>query len=300
MLHKRATQEYKEADAPLASVETPIPETDSVETAISVQDRLRERKAVDWLETLQRETIVRRRWTAVAVALFNVILGLCHVVIRMAARSDRLITVLVVLVTALFLAYAATLVVGYRRLRWKEAENLARISDAGYVGPLLEIVYGNGIFNFPNRVRRQAKTALARLLPRVTPSDAPLFTEHRRQLLRSALNLRLTSSSSDVDLVAVALGALEQIGDWQSAPQVEMLAKTCRDAKVFPAARRCLPYLKQLAEAQKTGEDLLRASSAPTSVQPETLLRPAQGIGAASDSNQLLRAGQADGDSEVR
>lgn len=160
------------------------------------------------------------------------------------------------------------------------AIELTTVEDIRCVGALVDVWGAQGNINYTREVREQARAALTRLLPRLQDGDAPLLKEPHRAVLRGMLTTMSNTNSpkdADVDFTLAILKAFEKVGDWKSAPQVKELRGLANPKQIRAAALECLPYLQALAEKQKPGETLLRASSASeaASVSPETLLRPA-------------------------
>lgn len=161
----------------------------------------------------------------------------------------------------------------------KAAAELTRLDDVRCIGALVEIWNPQGQ-GYNRNTRRQAETALIRLLPRLKASDAPLLKEHQRAILRNVLatdGYRQWGRYYDEAFLLAILEAFAQIGDWKSFTQVRRLTITAKYPSVQRAARECLPFLEDLALKQVVGETLLRASSATEAVNsaPQTLLRPA-------------------------
>jgi hypothetical protein len=160
------------------------------------------------------------------------------------------------------------------------AHILAQMDDLKAVGPLFEAreLDDKGI-------TQNVEEALTRLLPRLTASDAHLFSEPQRESMARALK------SKDSLFVIAVLRALEQVGDEKALPEVQkLLEKKTTDPlqlQVKEAAQECLPFLKIRAEQAELARTLLRASSDTGS--PDTLLRPAHFTGSES-ANELLRA----------
>lgn len=131
-------------------------------------------------------------------------------------------------------------------------------------------------------VKREATEALKRLLPKVQASD-------KRYVSFTEMNILLKRlGGQDQRLTLAILKALEQIGDERALPKVEAIAskQNAYPVEVITAARECLPSLRQLAEASRQANTLLRASE--PSPAPETLLRAASGT-TVEQSDQLLR-----------
>ncbi len=185
---------------------------------------------------------------------------------------------------------------------------LEQARDVKHVGLLIQALQ---VQSTP--VRNLAKQALITLLPTLRASDAPLLGDSERAILLRLLSIppndpgyrdvmELFSQSAyqrELGLRVAILKALEQVGGAGELQVVERLARglpTLKNSTFrFPkaireAAKECLPYLRERADAQRASEQLLRASS--THALPEdTLLRPAS---AQSDAQpeQLLRAAE--------
>jgi len=162
--------------------------------------------------------------------------------------------------------------------------NLANISDLRIAGPLIEIAaLEEGVAN------KMAVQLLTRLLPRFRASDAKLLTDGQHAALLRTLN----RANGNPDYFVAVLKALEQIGDARALPVVESLAAgrraTVAPRRVQASAQDCLPYLRIRCDQQRASQTLLRASDA-AGMQPDTLLRPAQGVGKA-EAIELLRPG---------
>jgi len=162
--------------------------------------------------------------------------------------------------------------------------NLANIRDLRITGPLIEIAAleeGNA--------NKMAAQLLTRLLPRFRASDAKLLTDGQHAALLRTLN----RANATPEYFVAVLKALEQIGDARALPVVESLATgrraTSAPRRVQAAAQDCLPFLRIRCDQQRASQTLLRASDA-AGMQPDTLLRPAQGVGP-TEATELLRAG---------
>lgn len=124
------------------------------------------------------------------------------------------------------------------------------------------------------------------LLPRMKASDAALLSPEQRFFLNRALK------SKDTALTLAILKAWEQVGDASAIGKVEKLAEGRgrgeRIPKVVEAAKDCLPALRQSAERQQIGSQLLRPSDG-NLTPSDVLLRPAMPHAPTEPSNQLLR-----------
>lgn len=171
---------------------------------------------------------------------------------------------------------------------------MTQAEDIRCVGALAEIWSSQGTINYLKGTREQARSALTRLLPRMKASDAPLLKEAQRAVLRSVLahaGSANTLKEVEIEFTLAALKALEQISDWKSASYVKTLTSPASPKRIRAAAIECLPYLQALAEKQKPGENLLRASSASEAANTgsNSLLRPADATPEAQPET-LLRA----------
>lgn len=162
----------------------------------------------------------------------------------------------------------------------KSAAKLTKLDDLRCIGLLIEIWNPQGHVGYSKNMRKQAETALIRLLPRLKASDAPLLKEHQRVILRAVLDMqgyKEWGRYHDTRILFAILTALTEVGDWKSAPGVLKLSLSQRNPQLRDAAAECLPFLQDLAEKQAVGASLLRASSAAAIANPapEILLRPA-------------------------
>ncbi|MCW3051768.1 MAG: hypothetical protein JWN14_938 [Chthonomonadales bacterium] len=161
------------------------------------------------------------------------------------------------------------------------APAISRFDDARAVGPLAEAA------EFPDRyIRSIARRSLLHLLPHLKASDAVFLSAAHRSSLNKILR------KQDIDLILAVLKAWEQVGDASAIPDVQNLAEGRGEAgqlpKVVRAAKECLPFLRQSAERQGIGAQLLRASDGgltPT----DALLRPIQAHSPTESPEQLLR-----------
>jgi hypothetical protein len=158
---------------------------------------------------------------------------------------------------------------------------MARFEDVRAVGALAEALEFNDYQILPIVNR-----ALIRLLPRLQASDAPLLSPHQRACLNRALQGR------EVGLILAILKAWEQVGDSKAIPDVQYLAEGRGEGRWYPSVRRaakeCLPALKQSAERQQIGSQLLRASEGDLT-SGDALLRPVQAHSPTESPEQLLR-----------
>ncbi|MCW3053348.1 MAG: hypothetical protein JWN14_2518 [Chthonomonadales bacterium] len=158
---------------------------------------------------------------------------------------------------------------------------ITQFDDVRAVGPLVEAL------EFPDTsLRPMFRKTLIRLLPRMKASDAALLSPAHRSALNRVLR------GKDADLMLAILKSWEQVGDADAIADVQDLAERggegTRLPKVVEAARECLPLLRQSAERQQIGAQLLRPAD--VNLTPsDVLLRPT--LPSASPSDQLLRPG---------
>ena len=152
-----------------------------------------------------------------------------------------------------------------------------------------------------------AAYALTRLLPQLTPADAPLLNkEARRRLGESVFVLKhaltqgghkfipggfITSRlGSDYDLARLA--AFEQIGTGSDLPFAQSCLNSMIPSEDLPRVRARVKAVVAVLEARRVkeeaGETLLRGASAPP-IPSDELLRPAQAGGASTAPGELLR-----------
>jgi hypothetical protein len=163
---------------------------------------------------------------------------------------------------------------------------IARFDDVRAVGPLAEALEFKDKYLLPI-----ASRALIRLLPRLQASDAAYLSRAQRACLNRALE------GKDLALTMAILKAWEQVGDAGAIEQVQNLAEGRgwggRSRKVVALAKECLPALRQSAERQQIGSQLLRPADG--NLTPSgVLLRPAQPHIASDPPDQLLRPTDAD------
>lgn len=161
------------------------------------------------------------------------------------------------------------------------AVTMTRFNDVRAIGPLAEAL------EFQDKdVVRMAAQALTNLLPRMQASDTSHLSPAQRHCLNRALR------GKNIELILAILKAWEQVGDTSAISEVEKLAAGRghggRNPKVVAAAEECLPFLRQSAERQQVGAQLLRAADAGP-VSPDTLLRPSMPHTSADPVDQLLR-----------
>jgi hypothetical protein len=145
---------------------------------------------------------------------------------------------------------------------------LSRYDDVRAVGP-----FARGL-QFQGKLRKAVEEELIKLLPRMQASDAHYLNDAQR----SELNKQLDRKRANPDLVKAILLAWQQVGDEKAIPYVEKLIHNeKRDPEIRQAAADCLPYLQQSAAGLKMAQTLLRASD-----------------GGASRPNELLRAASAE------
>ena len=232
------------------------------------------------LAALERDTQRQRKWSRIAayaagtLFLIGLVIGLIEW--RVSGHPGNWFRLL----PLLNIINSASYGIGHLLLNETAAATLTKVDDVRCVGALIDVWTPSGRVCYPGRIREQARAALTRLLPRLQAEDAPQLKEAQRTLLRGVLaSAGQTYSLQDFNpkFVVAILHCFAQIGDWKSLPQVQKLVTAENPSPVRVAARECLPILEALAEKQKPGETLLRASSATeaASVSPETLLRPA-------------------------
>lgn len=178
----------------------------------------------------------------------------------------------------------------------QSATALARTRDPRALNALA-IAYRDG----DPDTRQVCEQGLRSILGSVRASDAVHLSDEGLAALLGILHYR----DMRYALKVAVLKGLEQIGDGRAIPAVQRMLnpsgvaplglRVLRRFGVVPsdpyesvveAARACLPYLEERAEAQRQRERLLRPATAPTG-QSDHLLRPA-----GSDSTpeeQLLR-----------
>jgi hypothetical protein len=158
---------------------------------------------------------------------------------------------------------------------------IARFNDVRAVGPLTEALE----FKDPDTVQIATK-ALISLLPRLKASDAPLLSPTHRHSLNKALQ------GKNTELTLAILKAWEQVGDAGAVSEVEKLVegrgRGGRISKVVEAAKDCLPFLRQSAERQQIGSQLLRPSDG-NLTPSDVLLRPAMPHTSTEPPGELLR-----------
>ncbi len=158
---------------------------------------------------------------------------------------------------------------------------ITRFDDVRAVGPLAEALEFKDKYLLPI-----ASTALIRLLPRLQANDAAYLSRAQRACLNRALE------GKDLELTMAILKAWEQVGDAGAIEQVQYLTEGRgwggRSRKVVALAKECLPALRQSAERQQVGSQLLRPADG--NLTPSgVLLRPAQPHVATDPLDQLLR-----------
>ena len=249
------------------------------------------------LAALEQDTRTRKRWNETTIKVFMV----CMLVYVAAWGAAWLISKRVAGVFEDHLVFvqgvnALGWIVGSLFLNRKAAAELTMLEDVRCVGALVDVWGEQGSINHSSKTRRKARLALTRLLPRLKASDAPLLKESQRATLRGVLvNKGYIGFGKyhDAEFMVSILKAFEQIGDWKSLSAVLVLSQDTKRPVVQAAALECLPYLQALAEKQKPGENLLRASSASEAANtaPDTLLRPVLGADEARPDT-LLRASE--------
>ena len=293
------TETQHEQTLSYAPAESALPaEHATTQTEIKVETLLEQSEEVrKLLAALEQDTRRRRNWNQFTVAAsalvslgFWIVWGILWLLSKPAAGTwgDHLLSIYFVSV----LGWA----VGSLFLNRKAAAALTTLDDVRCVGALVDIWGEQGAINHSARTRRKARLALTRLLPRLKASDAPLLKEAQRAVLRSALTGKEYSGYGkhyDDEFILSILKATEQVGDWRSLSAVKALSQDTKRPIVQTVALECLPYLQALAEKQKPGENLLRASSASEAANaaPATLLRPVLGADE-TRPDTLLRASE--------
>lgn len=140
-------------------------------------------------------------------------------------------------------------------------------------------------------ITRQAKRALARLLPRLRQSDAPLLGLDARAYLHGVLNTARHAPGYDQELTIAVLRGLQQIGDAAALAYVIPLADKSghggQDPMISAAARECLTELEARCSQERFQQTYLRAAT-PPAAPTESLVRPASELVATAPS-ELLR-----------
>ncbi|MCW3053347.1 MAG: hypothetical protein JWN14_2517 [Chthonomonadales bacterium] len=158
---------------------------------------------------------------------------------------------------------------------------ISRFDDVRAVGPLAEALEFKD-----QQVVPMAEKALISLLPRLKASDAALLSPTQRHCLNRALKGKNTA------LTLAILKAWEQVGDTGAIAEVEKLAegrgRAGRLPKVVEAAKECLPFLRQSAERQQVGSQLLRPADG-NLTPSDVLLRAAMPHTSTDPADQLLR-----------
>jgi hypothetical protein len=158
---------------------------------------------------------------------------------------------------------------------------IARFNDVRAVGPLAEALEYKDKDMLP-----LTEQTLIRLLPMMKASDASLLSPNQRACLNRALR------GKNPALILAILKAYEQVGDAGAISDVEKLAagrgRGGRDAKIVAVAQECLPFLRQSAERQQVGAQLLRPADG-NLTPSDVLLRPAMPHASTEPSGELLR-----------
>lgn len=124
-----------------------------------------------------------------------------------------------------------------------------------------------------NPVRLSVESALAQMLPLLTPEDRGLFNDRLLGTLASALaaSVRDTASPNySPGLARAILKALTAVGDMSSLTAVRKLYDNPMRAGIVEA-QECIAVLTEREERERESRVLLRASDTPG----ETLLKPA-------------------------
>lgn len=180
-------------------------------------------------------------------------------------------------------SYVSLIAVGAAASQQQKAAAIAiaRFDDVRAVGPLAEALEFKD-----KRVVPMAEQALIRLLPRLKASDAPLLSPEHRVYLNRALK------GKKPELMLAILKAWEQVGDAGAIEEVEKIAagrgRGGQIPRVVVAAQECLPFLRQSAERQQIGAQLLRPSDG-NLTPSDVLLRPSMPHASTEPADQLLR-----------
>ena len=179
--------------------------------------------------------------------------------------------------------YISLTVIGAAASQQQKSASLAiaRFDDVRAIGALAEALEFKD-----KRVAPIAEKSLIHLLPRLKASDASLLNPEQRFCLNRALR------GKNTELTVAILKAWEQIGDERAIEEVEKLARGRgrggSSPTVVVAAQECLPFLRQSAERQQIGSQLLRPSDG-NLTPSDVLLRPATPHASTDPADQLLR-----------
>jgi hypothetical protein len=237
-------------------------------------DQLLEMKFDDVLTLLREESQKRAKRQKVFLGIFLSIV-LCFVLIAIFTHHTTMLNSIGSYVSFIAMGAAAS------QQQKTAALAIARFDDVRAVGALAEAL------EFKDKdVVPMAEKALICLLPRMKASDAALLSPTQRQSLNRALKGKNTA------LTLAILKAWEQVGDARAVEEVEKLAqgrgRGGRIPKVVEAAQECLPFLRQSAERQQIGSQLLRAADG-NLTPADVLLRPAMPRASTEPPDQLLR-----------
>lgn len=229
------------------------------------------------LATLQQEAQNRRnrrRAFAIGVTLYlAIVIG---AMISLTAATGKFPFIMISGISSMT-AVVATVNAASKK-QTEATKRLAQFDDVRAVGPLVDAL------GFQDKdTRNVAGEALVRLLPRLQASDASLLNVEQRRLLTRALD------GKNQPLSLAILKALEQVGDEQSLPTVERLAKGLGPSALQQAARNCLPTLTMRVEHLRASAELLRAADGNMTPQG-VLLRPAAATQTEIDPSVLLRS----------
>ena len=184
------------------------------------------------------------------------------------------------------------------RRPFMQQHDAAQMGGTETIGPLLDML-GGATYDRDTHALRDALAP--RLLELDADGAAALTFSQRDTLARQLRLLALTALNlpAQPDFCVAALHALTQIGDAKSVPLAEKIANmrtpTADKARIWEAARECLPLLQIRAglvaqsktllrastSAKAERDTLLRAASGADETKPEELLRPSDGNGAA-------------------
>lgn len=178
-----------------------------------------------------------------------------------------------------------------RRERLKLTRSLAQYDDVRGVGPLVE-----ALFLRSPLARREAASALKRLMPRLRPGDTGLLNRSQRlQLLRFLGQSMASLHPQDADLSLAILAAYRAIGDGSELSTVKRIAYGRgggeSEARVRAAAQEYVELVERREEEQVQAHTLLRGADCPRD-GGATLMRAASGETGAADPHALLRAAE--------
>lgn len=171
-----------------------------------------------------------------------------------------------------------------RRIQREAGGKLERLNDPRAAGPLTHVLSCGD-----KDAEAAARSALQKLLPRLTACDGDVLSAIQRATLNRLLRRRAQPRywhGSDDSLAFAILKAWEQVGDADAVESARYVAEHARSPKLARAAREALPAIEQRAAAEHARTTLLRPATG--SGEADVLMRPAA---AADDAPaHLLRA----------